>query len=271
MLSITENIEKRLRFFAPHRDETLFEAARYALFSGGKRFRPLLTMATCGVLGKDPLFALDTACAIEMIHTYSLIHDDLPCIDDDAERRGRPSLHKVYGEAIALLTGNHLLTFAFEIIADDKNTEDVQKAALIKILSQQSGAFGMIGGQALDIESREKILDEEILTQIHLRKTSALICASFLCANILANTSFAPLLLQIGKELGLAYQLQDDLFDEKNSFPEEKTSALTLLGKPTVERKIEELKYSLWQKLALLPNQGSQLAILLSKIFGRAH
>src|SRR3990167_4636293 len=134
-----EKIEARLRELIPSRDETIFEAARYSLLSSGKRLRPLLTLATASTFGVDPLLALDPACAIEMIHTYSLIHDDLPCMDNDDLRRGKPTLHKVYGDAMALLTGDYLLTFAFEVIAQAPFLTDGQKLQMVQVLSHRIG------------------------------------------------------------------------------------------------------------------------------------
>jgi len=173
-----DRIEKRLNELIPPRNETIFEAARYSLLSSGKRIRPLLTLATAGVYGVDPLSIIDPACAIEMIHTYSLIHDDLPCMDNDNLRRGKPTLHKVYGEAMALLTGDYLLTFAFEIIANASILGREQRVQIMKIVAMRAGARGMIGGQALDIESEGKEIDEDTLLQMHYRKTASLICAS---------------------------------------------------------------------------------------------
>ena len=156
-----ETIEKRLRELIPARDETIFEAARYSLLAKGKRLRPLLTLGAAAVFGVDPYTAVDPACAIEMIHTYSLIHDDLPCMDNDDLRRGKPALHKVYGDAMALLAGDYLLTYAFEVIANC-NLGREQKVQIIKTIAKRSGAPGMIGGQALDIEQIGKEIDEEI-------------------------------------------------------------------------------------------------------------
>ncbi len=172
-----ELIEKRLHELIPARDETIFEAARYSLLSSGKRIRPLLTLATAGVYGVNPFLAIDPACAIEMIHSYSLIHDDLPCMDNDDLRRGKPTLHKVYGDAMALLAGDYLLTYAFEVIANAQTLGREQRIQMIKSISIRSSAPGMIGGQALDIDSEGKEIDEDTLLQIHHGKTASLIKA----------------------------------------------------------------------------------------------
>lgn len=147
-----ELIEKKLEELIPESKETQFLAARYALLNGGKRIRPLIAVTTVDALGGDSGRAIPFACALELIHTYSLIHDDLPCMDDDDMRRGKPSLHKAFNEAIAILTGDYLLTYAFEILASGSHLKAEQKLELIHSLSKAAGGHGMIRGQVMDIE-----------------------------------------------------------------------------------------------------------------------
>ncbi len=275
-----EYIESRLRELIPSRDETIFEAVRYSLLSSGKRIRPLLTLATAAVFGVDPLSALDPACAIEMIHTYSLIHDDLPCMDNDDLRRGKPTLHKVYGDAMALLAGDYLLTFAFEVIANAQNLGREQRLQMIKTIAIRSGAPGMIGGQAIDIESEGKEIDEETLLEMHSGKTSALFTACLECGSLAAGYPPTPLLQSIGLELGLAYQFQDDLLDVTSTTTilgkttgadaaKQKPTAISLYGIAATQEKLQKLEKSIFEKTAKLPNEGAQLALVIKQILQR--
>lgn len=201
------------------------EAARYSLLAGGKRLRPVLLMATTKLLGGSPKTVLPFAAAIEMIHTYSLIHDDLPCMDDDDLRRGRPTCHVVYGEALAVLAGDALLNRAFELLheAGPSFGEAGWKAAAI--LSHASGSKGMIGGQTLDLMAEGLNIDDKALIEIHRRKTGALIKAPVLMAAALMNTDSGRVerLSHYADEIGLAFQIRDDILDV--------TADLSLLGK----------------------------------------
>jgi geranylgeranyl diphosphate synthase type II len=277
-----ELIEARLRELLPGRDETIFEAARYSLLSGGKRLRPLLLLATAKTFGADPLTAIDPACAIEMIHTYSLIHDDLPCMDDDDLRRGRPTLHKVYGEAVALLAGDYLLTFAFEVVANANSLGREQRVQMIKTIAQRSGAPGMIQGQMIDIEHVGKEIDEETLCQMHYGKTSALFTACLECGSLAAGYPSTELLQSIGASLGLAYQFQDDLLDVTSTTAalgktvgsdkaKNKPTAITLFGIEETHVKLKSLQQSIRHKLELLPQQGIHLKTLIESIFQRKY
>ncbi len=197
----------------------LFAAARYSALSKGKRIRPLLALAVCHALGGDTQSALEPACVLELIHTYSMIHDDLPCMDNDDFRRGKPTLHKAFPEALALLTGDFLLTFSFELLANAKNLNPDQKIQLISVLSQRAGAHGMIGGQVLDIEMTYQTVDIDTLQQIHQLKTGALITASVEFGAILGHANPAQMnaLRQFGHEIGLAFQIVDDIQDISQS------------------------------------------------------
>ncbi len=275
-----EKIESRLRELIPARDETIFEAARYSLLSPGKRLRPLLTLAATATFGVDPLLALDPACAIEMVHTYSLIHDDLPCMDNDDLRRGKPTLHKVYGDAMALLAGDYLLTFAFEVISNAQPLGREQRLQMIKTLATRSGAPGLIGGQAIDIESGGKEIDEDTLLQMHYGKTAALLTACLEIGSLAAGYPSTPLLQSIGLELGLAYQFQDDLLDATSTTAilgktagsdaaKQKPTAVSLFGIAATQERLQSLEKSLFQKLQQLPKCGQELTTLIEKILHR--
>lgn len=188
---------------------SLVEAIRYSLFAGGKRVRPALALGAAElVCGTDDV-ALPVACALEMIHTYSLIHDDLPAMDDDDLRRGKPTLHKVHGEALAILAGDALSTMAFDVLADGGSLE------VIRELARASGVSGMAGGQVLDLESEGKQVPLEQLRCIHRKKTGALIRASVRCGAMLAGADARRLdaLTRYGEHVGLAFQIADDVLD----------------------------------------------------------
>ena len=204
----------------------IFEAARYSLLSPGKRVRPLLTIASGEAFGASIEKTLFPACAIEMIHTYSLIHDDLPCMDDDDLRRGKPTLHLVYPEGQAVLAGDLLLTRSFETLAASPNLKAQQIVDMIAILSKQAGGMGMIGGQSLDLSSENKQIPWETLEHIHIGKTSALLSASLEIGGIAAevSSSFRRQLCQLGQTIGLSFQIIDDILDVEGS--------QGLLGKP---------------------------------------
>ncbi|MFE8695504.1 polyprenyl synthetase family protein [Cytobacillus sp. FJAT-53684] len=193
------------------------EAMLYSLEAGGKRIRPLLTFATLFSFGEDTRKGLMVAAAIEMIHTYSLIHDDLPSMDNDDLRRGKLTNHKVFGDAFAILAGDALLTYSFQLIAEipDEYADASTKLALIKELSKASGAEGMVGGQVADIAGEEKELSLNDLEYIHVHKTGKLLECSVVSGAILAGADEEKiqLLAQFAYHLGLAFQIRDDILD----------------------------------------------------------
>jgi len=195
--------------------QALFEAARYSVLGPGKRLRPLLTLAVLQDHHIPVKVGLDAACALECLHTYSLIHDDLPCMDNDDLRRGRPTLHKVFPEGLAVLAGDFLLTYAFEILSCIHHLSPQQKLDLIRCLSKRSGAYGMIGGQVVDLAYKDLRVTAEMLQFIHLHKTAALFTASLEFGAILAQVSESDLkiLQKVGQALGVAFQMMDDLLD----------------------------------------------------------
>lgn len=192
--------------------QAVIDAMLYSLEAGGKRLRPTLVIEFCKACGGTAAEALDYACAVEMVHTYSLIHDDLPCMDNDDLRRGKPSNHKVFGEATALLAGDALLTMAFEALAHSGNDSAL---AAVRVLSNAAGVMGMVGGQILDIEGESKVLGYEELLLMHRLKTGALFMASAKLGCIAAGAD-APQINAAGEysqSLGLAFQIRDDMLD----------------------------------------------------------
>jgi geranylgeranyl diphosphate synthase type II len=197
---------------------SVHEAMRYSLFAGGKRVRPILSIAAAEALGARVSGLLPLAGSLEFIHTYSLIHDDLPAMDDDDFRRGRPTCHKVYGEAIAILAGDGLLNLAFEVLSDPRRTKAVpanRLIAIIKEISAASGVLGMVGGQVVDMESEGREIDFPTLEYIHTHKTGALIRASLRIGAIYAKAGEKRLkaLTRYGELVGLAFQIVDDILD----------------------------------------------------------
>nr|WP_263328507.1 farnesyl diphosphate synthase [Neobacillus sp. Marseille-Q6967] len=204
------------------------EAMEYSLSAGGKRIRPLLLFATLDAFGADPKKGVQAAAAIEMIHTYSLIHDDLPSMDDDDLRRGKPTNHKVFGEAVAILAGDALLTFSFEVIGKipDQFAGSETKLQLIIELAKAAGSEGMVGGQVADMEGEGKSLSLEELEYIHKHKTGKLLTYSVVAGALLGGANHLQMenLTKFAQHLGLAFQIQDDILDLEGN--EE------LLGKP---------------------------------------
>lgn len=225
-------IENGLRNYLPEKNlhqADLFQAMRYSLLAGGKRIRPILVLEFCKVCGGDEKSALPFACAVEMVHTYSLIHDDLPCMDNDDMRRGRPSNHKVYGEDIALLAGDALLTMAFETMLSKQAVDSVgaQRAAQAAgILADAAGADGMVGGQVIDLKSEGKMISLETLKLMDECKTGALIVAAAKMGCVLGGADEKQLAAaeNYAKAIGLAFQIVDDILDV--------TSDTQTLGKP---------------------------------------
>ena len=201
--------------FSAEPQKPLFEAMEYSLLAGGKRLRPIFAFDFCRMCGADWKNAAPFAAAIEMIHTYSLIHDDLPCMDDDDFRRGRPTNHKVYGEGMAVLAGDALLTDAFMIASTAKLPKSEDMAAAIGLLAECAGSLGMVGGQVLDIMSEERELTEGEVVAIQSRKTGKLILAACALGAIAGGASEAQLeaACKFAGALGLAFQIRDDMLD----------------------------------------------------------
>lgn len=194
---------------------TLKDSMLYSISAGGKRLRPILALAVMESFQKDPAFVLDAACAIEFVHTYSLIHDDLPSMDNDDYRRGKLTSHKVFGEAQAILAGDALLTESFSLITDNVFLNADQKVRLLSVLSRAAGAEGMVGGQVEDLEGENKELSLKELEGIHEKKTGKMLECSVLTGGIAADATEGELLaLQLyARHIGIAFQIQDDILD----------------------------------------------------------
>jgi len=224
------SIESALERFLPSaeaRPATLHESIRYSVLAPGKRLRPTLVLAGAEAVGGDAEGVMRTACALECIHAFSLIHDDLPCMDNDDYRRGRLTNHKVYGEAMALLAGDALLALAFQLIADNVATAPADRVLpTLRLVSEASGTWGMVGGQVVDMESQGHEVTPETLQYIHAHKTGALLTASVISGAMLAGASEAQLkpLRSYGAHIGLAFQIADDILDV--------TGDEALIGKP---------------------------------------
>ena len=225
-------IENALFSYLPSKDvleKNLIDSMEYSLKAGGKRVRPMLALEFCSLCGENPEKAVPFGCAVEMIHTYSLIHDDLPCMDDDDLRRGKPSNHIVYGEDIALLAGDALQTLAFEIISNDSTINLTSAISCVKAansLAKYAGALGMVGGQVIDLEHEDKNASIDILSQMDIKKTSGLIKAACEMGCIAAGADDNKIKAAglYGEYIGIAFQIVDDILDV--------TSSVEELGKP---------------------------------------
>ena len=211
-------VEKALETALPENkgpEAIVVEAMRYSLFAGGKRLRPILCLAAAEAVGGDVEAAMPAACALEMIHTYSLIHDDLPAMDDDDLRRGKPTSHVVFGEAIAILAGDGLLTEAFVLLSDYRTMIPERALKLINVIASAASYRGMVGGQVVDMLSQNKPADVETVEQMHSRKTAALISAAAESGALAGGgkDDQVKALARYGRAIGLAFQIADDILD----------------------------------------------------------
>ena len=256
-------IEQGLERFLPpvsQRPGQLHEAMRYAVLNGGKRLRPLLTLLVSDLLRGDPAEGLIPACAVELIHSYSLIHDDLPCLDNDEYRRGQPACHKKFGEAMALLAGDALFTLAFQILSEMK--DPVRTRRLVRELSQAAGHQGMVGGQVLELLCEKDSLDLPALESIHIQKTGQLIKASCLAGAVAAGA--APQeesrIVKFGEYLGFAFQIVDDILDGNG--------LLRFMSAHEAREKAADVIAKARQELAGFPNHD-RLAQVADFVLGR--
>lgn len=277
-------IDDMLHTFLAEQDtpETLQSSMAYSVNAGGKRIRPLLVLATLEDLGAESKDALKVAAAVELIHTYSLIHDDLPAMDDDDFRRGKPTNHKEFGEAMAVLAGDALQALAFESLTDLPNTPPSVAIELIGLLAKASGASGMVAGQVLDLEGEGKSLALTDLEEIHLNKTGALLSFCIESAAILAdiNDEKMDYLKVFAKNIGLAFQIQDDILDVTSTTEElgknagsdetsDKTTYPMLLGLEGARERLAHHHLLAKESLSFLENEQSLLALFANYIVER--
>jgi farnesyl diphosphate synthase len=263
----------------------LGDAMRYAVLDGGKRLRPLLVLAACEGVGGDTTAAMRAAVAVELIHAYSLVHDDMPCMDDDALRRGKPTVHVKYGVAQAMLAGDAMQALAFEVLTPDRGVPPVLQARLVSLLARAAGHEGMAGGQAIDLASVGHSLDEGALRDMHRRKTGALLQASVLMGAACGETSPAAwqALSDYGAAIGLAFQVVDDILDVTQAsetlgktagkdLENNKPTYVTVLGLTAARRHADALRD---QAQAALERSGlstaGRLAWLADKVVDRHH
>ncbi len=262
--------------------KNIYDAMGYSLFAGGKRLRPVIMLLVCDMLGGKTEEVLPFACAMEMIHTYSLIHDDLPSMDNDDLRRGKPTNHKVFGEAMAILAGDALLNKAFEIVSSKtyKNPKNALRA--ISILSNSSGTEGMIGGQVIDIESENKSISSDELLYLHSLKTGAIIRSSGVIGAVMSNAKDEEInaIDNFCYNLGIAFQIQDDLLDVlgnsellgKNTGSDEenqKTTFITLFGVEKAKNAVNDYTEKAISSLDIFGGKENTLKELANYLINR--
>lgn len=242
----------------------LQRAMLYSATNGGKRFRPVLSMLIAEALGAQASRVLPFATAVEFIHTYSLIHDDLPCMDNDDIRRGKPTNHKVFGEDFALLAGDALLTEAFLIIAEAYSDNTHLVGQLVILLSQAAGIRGMVGGQAIDLKAGQTKLSKEELTHLHVLKTGALIRVSVEGAALIAGAKASDIdhLRKFGEGLGLAFQVADDILDHGEK-DQDVRSFTGILGVDGTRKYLEEISSSVKSELHKVVAEAPMLELLI--------
>ncbi len=287
-VSETHTSIKRLEFFLeqilPIPTTTLEKAIHYSVFNGGKRLRPQLVYATGEALGY-PLLDLDAAAAsVELMHCYSLVHDDLPAMDDDDFRRGKPSCHKAFDEATAILTGDALQSLAFETLANTKSLHPTNLLSMIRVLAKNSGRSGMVAGQALDMASMNQTVSVEKLCDIHQKKTGALIEASVLLGALSSPQIVPPEMLthfqKYAQAIGLSFQIQDDILDITSDtqtlgktagkdLEQNKATFPHLLGLEASRQRALELHETALDAIALFGSRGHQLARLSEHFIAR--
>jgi geranylgeranyl diphosphate synthase type II len=280
-----KRVERALQSSLPKpttKPATIHKAMRYSMFAGGKRLRPILCLAAAEALGSNGNNALPLACAVECIHTYSLIHDDLPCMDDDDLRRGMPTSHKVFGEGMAVLAGDALLTLAFELMASVKGCSRYSTADMVLELGRASGSLGLIAGQVADLEGEKKKLGMNDLRYIHENKTAALITSSIRLGAMSANATAQQLkqLTTFGYSLGLAFQVIDDILDITQTSEQlgksagkdvkaQKSTYPALLGLEKAQKEATRLTHQAMTALKSLGKRAESLRAISSYLLDR--
>ena len=282
----TEEIEKLLTTYLPQEtgfQKTVLEAVNYSVLAGGKRLRPLLMKETYQMFGGEGKVVEPFMAAMEMIHTYSLVHDDLPAMDNDEYRRGKKTTHAVYGEAMGILAGDALLNLAFETAAGAFDMETSPRTAkALQILSGRAGIYGMIGGQVVDVESEGQPLSREKLDFIYRLKTSALIEAAMMVGAVLAGASDEEVaaMERVAGDVGLAFQIQDDILDVTSTLEvlgklihsddkNNKTTYVTLEGLDKAKKDVEEISERALSTLASLEHKNAFLEELIRMLITR--
>lgn len=286
----TEEIEAVLKSYLPREegfDKTMAQAMNYSVLAGGKRLRPMLILETCRMFGGEDKLAYPFMAAMEMIHTHSLVHDDLPALDNDDYRRGRLTTHKVYGEAMGVLSGVALLNYAYEVMLtafdlaeDEKARARVIKA--LKVMSHKTGLYGMLGGQSVDVENDGKPMSREMINYIYENKTSALIEGSMMAGAILGGASAEEVAVveKAASGIGLAFQIQDDILDVTSTAEElgkpihsdeknHKTTYVTLMGIEKASQQVAELSEEAVKLLEGLNKKNEFLFTLVKELVGR--
>ncbi len=286
----TEEIEAVLKSYLPKEEgfaKTMAQAMNYSVLAGGKRLRPMLILETSRMFGGEDKLAYPFMAAMEMIHTHSLVHDDLPALDNDDYRRGRLTTHKVYGEAMGVLSGVALLNYAYEVMLtafdlakDEKARARVIKA--LKVMSHKTGLYGMLGGQSVDVENDGKPMSREMIDYIYENKTSALIEGSMMAGAILGGASAEEVAVveKAASNIGLAFQIQDDILDVTSTAEElgkpihsdeknHKTTYVTLMGIEKASQQVAELSEEAVKLLEGLNKKNEFLFTLVKELVGR--
>lgn len=283
----TEETEKTIRSYLPAEEgfaRTMAQAMNYSMLAGGKRLRPMLISETYGLFGGKEETVKPFMAGIEMIHTHSLIHDDLPALDNDDYRRGRLTTHKVYGEAMGVLSGVALLNYAYETMfqAFSLTEEPDRVIRALRVISEKTGIYGMLGGQSVDVENDGKPLEKEILDYIYKNKTSALIEAAMMTGAILAGADEQEVSVveEAAENIGLAFQIQDDILDVTSTTEElgkpvhsdeknEKTTYVTLKGLEKATRDVEVISQEALELLSGLDRENAYLTQLIRELIHR--
>ena len=279
---LKQSIEQRLLHWVTRLPNSeLKQASLYTIEGKAKRFRPLVVLHVIESYGKDPLRYLDVACALECIHLYSLIHDDLPAMDDDSLRHGRPTLHLAFDEANAILVGDGFLTLAFEMVSTTSELTDKEKINAIHILSSHAGMNGMIFGQHLDLAFERQTPNESQLEEISHHKTGMLLSAAFQLGALIGQPKDQEKWAQIGRDLGLLFQIQDDVLEATTSSENmgksksddvlEKATFVKVLGLEKCQKKMEWLKEKIMQERQSIQLKNTSINDLIDKILTRQY